>query len=63
MPTIDEAPELELKTIEQWAEKKKTDPAMFAVAKAITPGWGIGRECNEATFDEALDRAGNLTFR
>lgn len=50
------------KTIEQWAAEKLVDPAMFAVAKAITPGWALGRETTEADFTAALERAGNLKF-
>ena len=51
------------KTIEQWAEELKVDVAMLAVAKATTPGWGIGRECTKDTFTAALDAASKLTFR
>lgn len=59
-PASSESP---VKSIETWAKEKGTDPAFFAVAKAITPGWGVGRECDEATFNATLERARNLSIR
>lgn len=53
----------ELKTIEAWAEAKKTAAWVFAVAKATTPGWGHGREVSEATFDERVHAAQHLQMR
>lgn len=53
----------ELKSIEQWAEEKKTPKWLFAAAKAITPSWGVGREVTEADFDAVVDRAGKLEMR
>jgi len=58
--TLDTFPEL--KPIEQWFLEKKSDLAMFNIAKVITPGWGVGREVDEATYDAALQRAGSLTL-
>lgn len=61
MPT--KPPAEVLKPIETWATEMKVDVALFAVAKAITPGWGAGREVTEDAFKTAMDRAGKLEIR
>jgi hypothetical protein len=50
----------ETKSIEAWAEQKATPDWLFAIAKAITPGWGVGREVTEADFDAVIHLSGNL---
>jgi hypothetical protein len=53
----------EKKAIEVWAAELSTDAAMFAVAKAVTPGWGLGKEVTRDEFIAALERAGKLEIR
>lgn len=53
----------ELRSIEDWANELNTDVAMFAVAKAITPGWGMGKLVTQDEFTAALERAAKLEIR
>lgn len=51
------------KTIEQWATEKAVPDFIFAAAKAITPGWGVGREVDEGAFDVSIARVSTLNMR
>ena len=44
----------ELKTIEEWKAIKQTSEVAFNIARAITPGWGVGKLVDEATYDAAI---------
>ena len=48
-----------MQAIEDWAAVKSTPDWAFAVAKLTEPGWGVGKQVDEATFDAAIVRAGS----
>jgi hypothetical protein len=47
------------KTVEVWAAEKKTPAWLFAGAKAGNR-WPIGRELEEAEYDQAVHAAANV---
>lgn len=52
----------DLYKVEEWAERKKTDPATLAGARA-RHGWAKGRQLTEKEYDDAIAQIGKVELR